>query len=124
MPHADPEVARSWRRRWWSRLPRERRDRINAVANDRAIRIRRWLDAYKVRAGCVDCGFAGHHSALHFDHVRGEKKLNVCNAKSIAQARSEIEKCVVRCANCHAIKTFKQYPCKPDIFDATYEAAE
>jgi hypothetical protein len=102
-------------------LPPERKREKAAVANRRATALRRWLDAYKVRVGCVDCGYRGHHAALHFDHVRGEKLLNVCNAKSIAQAEAEIEKCEVRCANCHAVKTFTLYPCKHDIFEVTYE---
>jgi hypothetical protein len=38
----------------------------------------------------------------------GEKLLNVSAAKSIAQARAEIEKCEVRCANCHRIKTWER----------------
>jgi len=97
------------------------RARINKQANDRATMIRRWLDAYKLSKGCVDCGYKEHHAALHFDHVSGEKEINVCNAKSIDQAKKEIEKCEVRCANCHAVRTFVLYPCKPDIFDATYE---
>jgi hypothetical protein len=68
--------------------------------------VRRWLDAYKLEHGCVDCGFRDHPAALHFDHTQTDKALNVCNAKSLAQAQREITKCVVRCANCHAIKTW------------------
>lgn len=105
MPHADPAEARAWRRRWWSSLSPERKAAKNAVANARATRIRRWLDFYKVEQGCIDCGFNAHPAALDFDHVAGKKLLNVCNAKSVAQAQSEIEKCVVRCANCHRIKS-------------------
>lgn len=122
MPHKRIEDARAWRRRWYAALPVERKKRMATVANARAIRIRRWLDAYKLRDGCVDCGYRSHHAALHFDHVLGGKEINVCNAKSIAQAKREIAKCVVRCANCHAVRTFTRYPCKPDIFEATYEA--
>ena len=121
MPHANPIEARAWRRRWWASLPPERKRQKAAVANRRATSIRRWLDVYKLSAGCIDCGYRQHHAALHFDHVSGEKALNVCNAKSITQAKREIDKCVVRCANCHAVKTFAFYPCKPDIFEATYE---
>ena len=100
------------------------KERINRLANERATGVRRWLDAYKIARGCVDCGFKAHHAALHFDHVRGKKLFNVSNAKSIAGAQSEIAKCEVRCANCHAIKTFTFYPCKPDIFQATYDVVE
>lgn len=82
------------------------RERINAQAKARAIAIRRWLNSYKLDKGCVDCGFRKHPAALHFDHCASNKTLNVCNAKSITQAKREIAKCTVRCANCHAIKTW------------------
>ena len=82
------------------------RERVNKQANARSHKIRRWLDQFKIDKGCFDCGFNEHPSALHFDHVRGKKSFNICNAKSIKQAKREIAKCVVRCANCHAIKTW------------------
>src|SRR6266446_8206121 len=100
MPHSDPSTARAWRRAWWASLSPDRKKRIAEVANKRATKIRRWLDAYKIARGCMDCGYREHHAALHFDHVEGFKMLNVCNAKSIAQAQAEIAKCEVRCANC------------------------
>ena len=69
--------------------------------------IRRWLDAFKIAAGCVDCGYRAHPHALHFDHL-GDKVLNVSYAKSLRQAKAEISKCEVRCANCHSIKTHER----------------
>lgn len=83
------------------------RARVAKVANDRATKRRRWLDDYKLRKGCIDCGYRAHPAALHFDHVRGDKKINVCHAKSMGQALEEISKCEVRCANCHAVRSFK-----------------
>ena len=83
------------------------RERVNAVANERATGIRRWLDAFKIAAGCVDCGYRAHPHALHFDHL-GDKVLNVSYAESLRQAKAEISKCEVRCANCHSIKTHER----------------
>ena len=75
--------------------------------------------------GCTDCGYNDHHAALEFDHVAGEKELNVCNAKSVDQAKKEIEKCEVVCSNCHKIRTFNRLQaCKPDIFEKTYDPVE
>lgn len=106
----DPAKATAWR---LDRLRRPGyRERINAQANARATALRRWLDAYKLRVGCVGCGYKSHPVALHFDHIHGDKQLNVCNAKSIAQAQREIAKCVVRCANCHAVKTHPRGNCQ------------
>ncbi len=70
--------------------------------------VQKFIRAYKTKAGCFDCGYKKHHVALDFDHVYGSKKLNVCNAKSIAQAEKEIKKCVVRCSNCHRVKTYRR----------------
>lgn len=81
------------------------RERINQQTNERIRAIRIWLSGYKRSVGCVDCGFADPR-ALDFDHIGTNKAFNVCNAKSIAQAKREIRKCVVRCANCHRIKTW------------------
>ena len=61
---------------------------------------------------CVDCGFKSHPAALDFDHVRGDKRANVSTLVATSYSWStileEIEKCEIRCANCHRIKTAKQ----------------
>ena len=56
---------------------------------------------------CVDCGIADPR-VLQFDHVRGEKNQAVSDMArrgSLQMIIQEMEKCEVRCANCHAIKT-------------------
>jgi hypothetical protein len=49
---------------------------------------------------------------LQFDHVRGRKRLEVsrmvCDGYSWAIIEAEIDKCVVRCANCHMKRTNRQ----------------
>lgn len=58
---------------------------------------------------CVDCGF-DNILALEFDHIR-DKEINIsdaiCNGWGLDRLKVEIEKCEVRCANCHNIKTHK-----------------
>ncbi len=71
-------------------------------------KVKIFLREYKMSKGCAECGYIKHHSALQFDHVRGEKLIDVCFAKSIEQAKKEIEKCEVVCANCHSIRTFER----------------
>ena len=60
---------------------------------------------------CVDCG-EGNPVVLEFDHVRGVKKQELSRmwttGYSLETIKKEIEKCEVRCRNCHAIKTAKQ----------------
>lgn len=64
--------------------------------------------AYKLEAGCIDCGYREHPAALHFDHRPGEVKVGnvaVLMNSALSVLWAEIEKCDVRCANCHAVKT-------------------
>lgn len=59
---------------------------------------------------CVDCGVTDPR-VLEFDHVSGEKRLAISHmitGYSLDSIKREIEKCEVRCANCHRIKTHKQ----------------
>ena len=57
---------------------------------------------------CVDCGETDP-VVLEFDHVRGVKSYNVSAMGwlmlSWTSLLKEIEKCEVRCANCHRRKT-------------------
>ncbi len=60
---------------------------------------------------CVDCG-ERDIVVLEFDHVHqpklGEISVMVYKRVSLARFQREIEKCVVRCANCHRRKTAVQ----------------
>jgi hypothetical protein len=53
---------------------------------------------------CIDCGQADPF-VLTFDHVRGTKKMNISQmvnqGYSLEAIQSEIDKCQVRCGNCH-----------------------
>jgi hypothetical protein len=68
------------------------------------------LDEWKTSQGCVDCGYNTNARALDFDHrlgvvkYRGISELVINN--TWAAVMEEIEKCDLRCANCHRIKTF------------------
>ena len=60
---------------------------------------------------CIDCG-VDNPIVLTFDHVRGKKEgaiarmINECFSWKTILA--EIDKCVVRCSNCHMIKTAQE----------------
>lgn len=66
----------------------------------------------KISAWCVDCGYNLNAAALQFDHL-GDKNADisvmVSDMRPLTKILEEIEKCEVRCANCHAIKTSKQF---------------
>lgn len=61
----------------------------------------------KLAAGCTNCGYAEQAEALQFDHVNGEKTAGIGRMTGVAgeTLAAELDKCVVRCANCHAIRT-------------------
>ena len=53
---------------------------------------------------CVDCG-ESDPLILIFDHVRGSKKMKISHMVnqgcSIEAIKDEIDKCEIRCGNCH-----------------------
>lgn len=57
---------------------------------------------------CADCGHKFPTECMDFDHVRGEKKFNVCQEGiwcGVEKLLEEIAKCDIVCANCHRIRT-------------------
>lgn len=67
---------------------------------------------YLLEHPCVDCG-ESDPVVLEFDHVRGIKTAEISamarNACSWERIREEIDKCDVRCANCHRRRTAEQF---------------
>lgn len=69
---------------------------------------KKYVDEYKMKHGCSDCGYNAHPAALDFDHLPGTVKVR--DIKSGQQLGwlallAEIAKCEVVCANCHRIRT-------------------
>ena len=60
---------------------------------------------------CVDCG-EPDPVVLDFDHIKGEKNFNISDGVrmmlSLNKLKKEMDKCVVRCANCHRRITHKR----------------
>lgn len=88
-------------------LYEEKKQTIETRRREIITRIYRYLLSHP----CVGCGEADP-IVLDFDHVRGEKLAGVSQLVSWARKweviLAEIEKCDVRCANCHRRKTAKQ----------------
>jgi hypothetical protein len=81
-------------------------------SNDEArARSREFIWDYLLKHPCVDCGYA-NPVALEFDHVRGTKvsSISAMSSRGIIpeSLMEEINKCEVRCANCHRIVTAKR----------------
>lgn len=63
----------------------------------------------KTFSGCKDCGYNTSPYALQFDHIGDDKKDSVSNLirsdYSWSTIKTEISKCEIVCANCHAVRT-------------------
>jgi hypothetical protein len=61
---------------------------------------------------CADCGRRFHPAAMHFDHRPGEdKKFEIgfgVRRYSRKRLLTEIAKCDLVCANCHAVRTYRR----------------
>lgn len=60
----------------------------------------------KIEKGCVDCQ-EKHPACLDFDHVTGNKVADISKLidHGWLAVEQELQKCVVRCANCHRKRT-------------------
>ena len=69
------------------------------------LRARMWVWAYLLEHPCVDCG-ENDIRVLEFDHRNPAEKTAaisrmVADRFSVDRIKVEVEKCDVRCANCH-----------------------
>jgi hypothetical protein len=99
-------------KRGWYQQNRERHTRISDAAKRRRITANlRQLRDYLTSHPCVDCGECDP-VVLEFDHVRGDKVANVSKMvrdRPWSAILQELEKCEVRCANCHRRRTARQF---------------
>lgn len=68
--------------------------------------VRTYLNAHP----CVDCGETDW-VVLEFDHIEDKHEgigYMMCRGLRLEKIIAEIQKCQVRCANCHRRKTFKR----------------
>src|SRR5919206_3677343 len=112
MPRKDPEARREYNREYqrrWYQANRELQMRRVLKANrERRERGKAYVDQLKSRP-CSDCGVQYPPYVMDFDHVRGEKSLNLSRLRNSRLAWSrllaELEKCEAVCANCHRMRT-------------------
>ncbi len=99
------------------RLMQQRWYTANKVSHKRAtvqitrhlrVRNQEFIFQYLKNNSCVDCEFSDPR-ALEFDHTDPSTKLyniaDMTRGFSLKTIQAEIDKCEVRCANCHNIKT-------------------
>jgi len=82
------------------------------LRSKRKAEIRKSINSIKREMKCEICGFEDPR-ALHFHHKNPKKKKKeignlASSGYNLKAIKKEIEKCVVLCANCHAIKHNKR----------------
>ena len=82
---------------------------------------RKFTHRYKMLKGCAHCGFKEHPAALQFDHLNPITKHRSLRTALTPYAtkrsmihlawdamKNEIRQCQILCANCHAVKSYKE----------------
>ena len=91
--------------------PQAQRERMKKFRRDRRLTTKAFVSQYLKDHPCVDCG-ESDIDVLDFDHVKGNKVAGISylvgRTKKISVLLEEIEKCEVRCANCHRRATRKR----------------
>ena len=94
-------------RRW----ERANADKLRLKRRNHFIKNVEWLADLKDRR-CQDCNGFFHHSQMEFDHRPGSLKYFSIGARKLGKREtllSEINKCDLVCANCHALRTWVRH---------------
>lgn len=95
---------------WNEKTPEERQEKMKRGKFLQEEK-RKYLCNFLSKNPCIDCG-ESDPIVLEFDHQR-DKKFDIsygCSRNfSLDKLKLEIEKCQIRCANCHRRKTAKDY---------------
>lgn len=73
--------------------------------------LREYLYSVLAKSSCIDCG-EEDIVVLDFDHLNNKRfsiSLMFRHRHSLKAVKDEVEKCVVRCANCHRRKTAREF---------------
>jgi len=70
--------------------------------------LQEWVNNKKLEIGCSICGYKEFAECLQYHHIdKGNKKNTISTLLSSfytkERIQEEIDKCIVLCANCHAI---------------------
>lgn len=106
-----------WVRAIWYNpfMPYKNRDALYRAQKRHRIKVRAILLEFLSSKACIECG-ENDPRTLDFDHKNRDNKF-----KSISQmlsghyswesVKKEIDKCEIRCANCHRRRTYIQFNC-------------
>ena len=111
MPYKDSKDQKEAVRRHYLKNKEEIKARSFKRNKVQRVRNREFVMSIKEISECIDCG-ENNPLVLDFDHVKGEKIMAISDmsnkAYGIDTISKEMDKCEVRCANCHRIITEKR----------------
>lgn len=93
-------------------MPYKKREDLYAAQKRHRQKVRAHLFEFLTTQSCLDCG-ENDPVVLDFDHIDPSNKFKdvaklLSGHYSWLTVKQEIEKCEVRCANCHRRKTYVQ----------------
>lgn len=101
--------------RWRDSNRQHLREKSKDQTHHNKIVCRSYVFEYLKSNHCIDCD-EDNILLLDFDHLEPSDKkysigkmLNSRGGVSLVKLKAEIDKCVVRCANCHRLRTIKQF---------------
>jgi len=111
MPYKNREDQLAYGREHYKKNKDKYKERTRKRNKEQRQRNKEYVNFIKSLSCCVDCG-EENPVLLEFDHVRGKKRSNISDMSRqsycIATIQKEIEKCEVRCANCHRQVTYER----------------
>lgn len=100
------EYNKGWYQRHRERLLEKRRHHDKELAA--------WLNEYRTKLRCADCG-ENHPACIQFHHLnKDDKSFTIGGAIgrwryiTAKKLEEEISKCEVLCANCHALRHWRE----------------
>ena len=111
--YSDPKKQRTYFKQWYADNKQVHRKNVGIRRRKVLLENRQRIIEYLQAHPCVGCSETDI-LVLQFDHVDPEGKVTEVSTMlrqglSWATILNEIEKCVVRCANCHVRQTAKQF---------------
>lgn len=100
----------------YQRMSPEQKKNFNAVTTENTKkyvkRNQEYVLAVLQKNHCIDCSELDP-VVLDFDHINREEKFRsvaklIRQGAALVKLQNEIDKCVIRCANCHRRKTAKE----------------
>lgn len=114
MPYTDPAKQKEAARRHYEKNRQKMIDRARVDTDRRRREARAYVADYLASHPCVDCGETDP-LVLEFDHRDPSTKVAAIaqmvgrGCWSVQRLQTEIDKCDVRCTNCHRRRTRQQH---------------